>query len=179
MRTMIRVPHNLSVCAAAAILAACRGSAQLPNPAAETPLRDARTAKQVSSPSFPTRERVGSDSFSTETLSGSAEVDCHASFDNSTFSASGTASGPYPGTFAAKGYWGPNPQGYYFAGSFKIRSGASKISGTIGGFWFYGKRFHGTCATFGPNVAQYSANSVQGKVKVKISNRFHAAFSRF
>ena len=38
MKTISRVPYALSVCAAAAMLASCGGSVQVPNPLAQAPL---------------------------------------------------------------------------------------------------------------------------------------------
>ena len=47
MTTISRVPYALSVCAAAITLAGCGGTAQFPNPAAQTPLRNAGANDRV------------------------------------------------------------------------------------------------------------------------------------
>lgn len=150
----------LSVCATAAMLAGCGGSAQLPNPPAATPLAGVRTAERIALPGYAHPGAVGSDSSSAEILIGNATVKCfggppgHGGF----IVKRGTATGPYPGTFAANGGWtdqdGSRP--WVFSESFTIKSGNTKISETISGS---GKKNGSYCSTFGPNVMRYATTS--------------------
>jgi hypothetical protein len=108
MKTFLRsTRYTLSVCAAAAIFDGCGGSTVFPNPVTPTFPRNAGTVSRLGSPSYAGPGRISSDSSSAEILSGSARVkQClgipplHADFH-----ANGTATGPYPGTFTAKGWW--------------------------------------------------------------------------
>ncbi|MGB8909758.1 MAG: hypothetical protein WCC84_13530 [Candidatus Cybelea sp.] len=121
MNTISRVPYGLSVCVAAAMLAGCGGSAQLPNPATQAPLG-----------------RIGSNSSGNEVLKGRVHTHCkyHAGlFTSCEFHTKGPgkATGPYPGTFTASG--GYEQQEWYpfysFGESFTITSGTSQITGSI------------------------------------------------
>ena len=72
------------------------------------------------------------------------------------FTASGTATGPYPGTFTAKGDWSfaplEHPVSYYFHERFTITSGTISFSGHSGRSWQeVGAPAPGmTCGSFGP-----------------------------
>jgi hypothetical protein len=160
MKTITRGPYTLSVCAAAAMLAGCGGSAQLPNPAAQTSLGDA------------TPQRVGSAS-SAESLIGRVDITECVSFDVEIchFKVNGKriARGPYPGTFTARGNWESELSSYpfclggcwSFSERFTITSGATKISGSISA--------SGTGATFMPipGVYQYTTtNGYSGNVEI-------------
>jgi hypothetical protein len=155
VKMISRALYALIVCAAAAIPAACGGSAQFPYPTAQAALGSAR----------------GSDSSSSETLKGSATVGCyggppgHAGFAVK----GGTATGPYPGTFRANGDFinkGGVDGKWYFNESFTIKSGSSRISGMISGS---GKKGIASCPTFGPHVLHYATTSgQQGKAQITI-----------
>ena len=78
MKTILRAPYALSVCAAAAVLAACGGSTSFPSPTAQTPLGNAITSKRVASSSFAIPERIGANSSGAEVLTGKATLhQCH------------------------------------------------------------------------------------------------------
>jgi hypothetical protein len=173
MTTMIRVPYTLSVCAAAAVLAACGDSTQFPNTAAQTPVGNAITSKRVASPSFAMPERIGASSSGNEVLTGTATLHrCRPQGFGffRRFHAHGKATGPYPGTFTANGtwgitcfqklcYWGVNER-------FIITSGPSKVSGTITGNPTSGSA--GTCKAFGPASQQYTSNHGDGNADIQI-----------
>ena len=62
------------------------------------------------------------------------EVKCQEQGAHSTFSASGTATGPFPGSFTAKGGWRTRSlysQEWIFHESFTIMSGTSEIHGHV------------------------------------------------
>ncbi len=171
MKTISRVPYALSVCIVGAMLAGCGGSTQFPNPAAQTPVGNAITSKRAASPSF-TTPRVGSDSSSTERLIGIAKLKCRYESDipTTSFRASGTATGPYPGTFTAKGGWWfyNSLQGliWAFHESFTIRSRTSTVSGTF----FPGTEGGGRtpwCRRF-VNSVPYTSGSKTGNARVNI-----------
>jgi hypothetical protein len=169
MKTVLHGHYALSVCAAAAILAACGGSAQLPNPVAH---------------SLATPQRVGRSSSGSEVLYGTARVRsgrCRRSSGSFThFSAHGKATGPYPGTFTAKGRWSedcfsgmqsrPNT---FFCGwtldeTFTIKSGTSKVFGTVKGTG--GEGWFPSCTVFGPEpyyYVQYTSNHGSGTVSIQ------------
>lgn len=185
MNTISSGHFTLSVCAAAAILAGCSGSAQLPNPAALVPFANSRAADRPASPSDVVPERVFGASSSTEYLLGMAyrtkckmlgEVEtCH-------FVAFGKriARGPYPGTFTAHGTWLSElpsfphcPGGCWgFSESFRITSGATGIVGSISA--------SGTGETFIPipGVYQYTTkNGYSGNVQIsRLVRRFRETF---
>jgi hypothetical protein len=124
MKTILQAHHTLSICVAAAMLAGCGGSAQLPGATAQAPLVRAR-----------------SNSSGNEVLKGRVHTHCkyHAGlFTSCDFhtKSPGKAMGPYPGTFTASGSyeqqeWYPF---YSFGESFTITSGASQITGSIA-YW--------------------------------------------
>jgi hypothetical protein len=87
-------------------------------------------------------QRLGPDSSGNEGFSApKTRIRCHSYFYNPSdfgfntkFRATGTATGPYPGTFTASGSWGYEAFHGQFSSSFQekfaIRSGSSKIRGT-------------------------------------------------
>jgi hypothetical protein len=176
--------NPLSVCVAITILAGCSGSAQLPNPIAQAPLGNGRIADDAAflKAAAPAR----SDLFSTgsELLTG-VNFRFHPKCPHEgpeprswseTFSASGTATGPYPGTFTGQGSWEavahlPQFEFWSFDESFTITSGTSQVSGTISA---YASAYPGpdSCTGFGPAVLQYTTKSVQGNANVKVT-KYH------
>lgn len=171
MKTISRVPYALSACAAAAMLAACGGSGQLPNPAAQTPLGNAGIHR-MPSPNDTTPLGIRPNSSGTEKLSGTARLgQCreHYIFDGNIvvgeayrmdFRGRGHATGPNPGTFTAHGHWGFEyefgSEFWQLVEDFTITSGASTISGTIqGGGPGGGSAPFPTCTLFGPEMASY------------------------
>jgi hypothetical protein len=68
-----------------------------------------------------------------------------------TFKASGTAKGPYAGTFTAKGTWNitklPGNDLWTFSQTYVIKTSAGEVDGTITG---NGQKIKATCKTFGP-----------------------------
>ena len=72
-----------------------------------------------------------------------------------TFKASGTAKGPYAGTFTSKGTWNvtklPGNDIWTFAETFVIKTSGGQVDGTVKG---NGKTIKATCKTFGPATAK-------------------------
>jgi hypothetical protein len=68
-----------------------------------------------------------------------------------TFKASGTAKGPYAGTFTSKGTWNitklPGNDLWTFSQTYVIKTSKGEVDGTITG---NGKTIKATCKTFGP-----------------------------
>ena len=88
------------------------------------------------------------------------------------FSARGTATGVYPGTFVTTGNWYTFSRPvltWVFNESFTITSGSLQISGSIAA--------HGNgngpseCLTFGPADLKYSTTGARGKVTVEIGRQ--------
>lgn len=134
-------PRILLLACAVGTLASCSNAAPIspvPDRAGSRLALDAQIpALKVDSP---TSHPMGSP-MSGEVLTGSSvHLTCHKG-DGKTnliargkFTASGTASGPYPGTFTARGRWAVT--GGYFEGfglreSFTVSSGASTFSGRM------------------------------------------------
>jgi hypothetical protein len=163
MKTISPRHYALSVCVTAATLAGCGGAIQLPNIVAQ-------------SSSSATRQRVGPNSSGTEVLYGTARVRsgrCRRSAGSFThFSAHGKATGPYPGTFTAKGRWAEDCFskfcGWSLDEKFTIRSGTSKVFGTIKGSG--GEGWFPSCTVFGPEpyyYVQYTSNHGSGTVSIQ------------
>ena len=140
MKTISPALYALNICAAA-MLAGCGGSAQLPTPAAQTLTGSA--IHRTASPNDAVSEQVASNPASPEILAGKAKVKCGNR--KTRFSAHGTATGSYPGTFTASGSWdsreitGHHAQWimcceWYFTENVTITSGSSTISGSMNGF---------------------------------------------
>jgi hypothetical protein len=72
-----------------------------------------------------------------------------------TFKASGTAKGPYAGTFTSKGTWNitklPGNDIWTFAETFVIKTSGGEVDGKITG---NGQKIKATCKTFGPATAK-------------------------
>lgn len=177
MKTISRSHYALNICVGAAILAGCGGSAQFPNPIALGPVANSNAADRLPSPSKVVPERVGSDSSSTERLTGTAKLikPCHSLHGKDRggwgthFSASGVATGPNPGTFTATGTWTggglPQPQ-WSFSESFSVTSGSQTINGTILAFDFGFAPF--SCTAVKKDSFSYSTPMVGGNAKVNI-----------
>ncbi len=145
MKTISRVPYALSVCAAAATLASCGGSVQVPNPLAQAPLG-----------------RIGSGSSGNEVLDSRIVLNCvNFYFQICHFHTKhlGHATGPYPGIFTVKGSWrsslryGMSP----ISESFTIVSGASKITGSL---------TYSSSSGYG-----YTTSIGNGKAKIRVGER--------
>lgn len=90
---------------------------------------------------------------------------------NCVFHTSGKASGPFPGTFTARGNWNDTRnEPWEFSETFSIKSRGKVISGTISGQGAH-PQMEGGCVTFGPHIMTYSVGSQNGKVRVRF--RFH------
>lgn len=185
MKAISRVPCTLGVCATAAILAACGGSAQLSNSTALVPFANSHTVVRPASPSDIIPSAYVGASSNIERLIGMAkrnkckmlgeEETCH-------FVAFGKriARGLYPGTFTAKGTWTSEmtsiprcPAGCWtFSESFTITSGATRIVGSISA--------SGKGETFIPipGIYQYTTkNGYSGNVKISgLVRRFRETF---
>lgn len=122
MRTISPRHCALSVCAAAAMLVDCGGPSQFANSDVQAPV-SARLTEPPGSPRI-------------ELLTGASKGHCKRShsglFGSCDFKASGTATGPYPGTFTAHGayYFCEVYCMWTFEQSFTITSGTAKISGS-------------------------------------------------
>jgi hypothetical protein len=180
MKTISRRHYALSVCATAAIVAGCGGWAQLPNPTALAPVPNSRAADRLGSPSYAVPERVGSDTSSTERLTGTAKLS-RCTF-RTRFRARGVATGPNPGTFTATGGWGidfpTDPQVWFFHESFIITSGSQTIAGHIDASGSGSAPF--SCTAVKKDIFSYSTPMVSGNAKVNIwSGRFHEGLLSF
>ncbi len=110
MKTISRVPYALSVCIAAAMLAGCGGSTQpsFPNGMEQNATRVALNS--VTLPSSASEVLTATD----VTVSSYCPTT-----EGASFSASGTATGPYPGTFTASGYWNSGEGLHHFFWDFR------------------------------------------------------------
>lgn len=175
MKMIARKEYALSVCAAAAILGGCGSSAQFLNPTEQTPVDDA-VATQFASSSLEAVERVDPDRNSEILRDLKVRGHCHNGgnqhYEKCFFHTTvpGTATGPYPGTFTARGGFSDEPgigSGHWgFGESFAITSGAYKIKGTIyAGGVGPGPRF--------PGVYQYTTTvGYSGNVKIQSLGKF-------
>jgi hypothetical protein len=161
MKTVSRGRYALSICAAATVLAGCGGATQFPNPGVPTPLGNASNHPDFGSVNA---ERLRARGVKGECGGDGTSWGCH-------FHARGRAVGPYPGTFFAhcqstwskfslKTWW-------TFQEHFIIRSGSSKIDGTI--------EVNGTGGMFIPlpGVYQYTTTTgYSGNVKIESLGQF-------
>ena len=93
------------------------------------------------------------------------------------FIATGTATGPYPGTFKAKGYWASHPggkgrlPGTDFGERFMILSGSVIYSG--GAHYTTDQHDYGNCGSFAIGQARYRSKLLQarGTAAVNIAKR--------
>ena len=168
MKTTSRRHYALSLCAAAAILAGCGGAARsaLPNGIEQN-------AARVALNSVPPPSSANEVLTATDVTVGSY---CPAT-EGASFSASGTATGPYPGTFTASGYWnsGEGLDHYFwdFRESIKIVSNTLAIHVHI-------KRVRGShkpsrfisCDSFGgvghPIAMKYKSKYATGIAEIEI-----------
>jgi hypothetical protein len=95
MKIISRITYALSVCAAAAILAACGGATQ---PSVLNGVEQSVAANGI--PVTP----LSSESEDLTTTDVNVTPSCPRN-PGASFNASGTATGPYPGTFTASGFW--------------------------------------------------------------------------
>jgi hypothetical protein len=137
--------NALGLCAVAAILSGCgggSGAAPLPIPAVQTHLNNPGSVDGAASPNDAASEQLASKAANREVLAGKAKLKFGK--EGTTFTARGTATGSYPGTFTASGSWesGESNGGHaqwiccpwwIFSEAFTITSGSSSISGRITG----------------------------------------------
>ncbi|MGB8907317.1 MAG: hypothetical protein WCC84_01075 [Candidatus Cybelea sp.] len=168
MKTISGVPYALSVCAATVLLAGCGGSAQLPNPVAQTPLGNTGTVDRSTSPSIVSSNHPNSGGGKVERLTAprvhNGSCGGNGFEEWCGFHARGTAAGPYPGTFFARSelreYWSSCAY-WTFEEKFIITSGASKTVGTIDASGCGG-------SISIPGVYQYTTtNGYSGSVKIQ------------
>ena len=139
MKTISPGRYGFSACAAVAILAGCGGGTQFQNPAAQTPLGNTGTLDRSASQGIVGSNRPDSGSGKVERLRARRLDRVRGGGFGMTswedFLARGRAEGAYPGTFIAhcdtestdyQGRWS-----WSFTERFIIRSGVSKIKGTI------------------------------------------------
>jgi len=128
----------LSVCVATISLAGCGSPAQSLTPPAQNFFYSTRRVDWVALPGYASRADVSFDT-STEQLNSSyvyiSEISVGGNVEY-TYSTTGIAAGPYPGTFTASGGYGSEPwgrggHGWYFSESFKITSSSVQIKGHI------------------------------------------------
>lgn len=142
MKKLSRAQYALSVCATVIMLAGCGEALQSPSPTAQMPFSKGGARDAFGSISGAASQRLGPDSSGNERFSApKTRIRCHSYFYNPSdfgfntkFRATGTATGPYPGTFTASGFWNYEFLHGQFSSSFQekfaIRSGSSKIRGT-------------------------------------------------
>ena len=158
--------HASTVALGAAMFAGCFNPAYA---SFKSPSMFGRSA----APNHTASEGGGLDSSTIERLVGSAQVKCHKVKGMSgafsvTFSTSGAATGPYPGTFTAAGTWGVNQlEQASFDESFTITSGASTISGGMSIRPDISNGLALTCMTFGPAVLRYTSSIANGRAKIE------------
>ena len=86
---------------------------------------------------------------------------------NCLFHTRGKASGPFPGSFIARGSWNATRnRPWQFSESFSIKSHGKVISGTISGQGT-DPQIKGGCVTFGPHIMTYSVGNHNGNVRVR------------
>jgi hypothetical protein len=149
----LRMWSPIAACAVVVVVAVCLSKAQ----SAPMPVIVHSANRAAANAAF--LKPPGS-SLSGELLIASNVVvapDCTETLKGSTFKASGTAKGPYPGTFSASGDWATyfdwKKNGYFwdFNETFAITSGTSTISGTINARGLgHAPIRHVTCHSFGP-----------------------------
>jgi hypothetical protein len=156
MKTISPGRYALSVCAAAAMLAGCGGSAQFPSPIAAPRVE----AGKLERPPSPSTERLKARKI------GTFRSGCGGDgFDEwCDFRARGKAKGPLPGPFTARCVWHEfsGQSGYYwtFKEHFTITSGTSKVIGLINA--------GGSGAFSLPGVYQYTTrNGYSGNVEIQ------------
>jgi hypothetical protein len=167
MKTISYGHYTLSICAVAAMLAACGGSGQLPIHTAQTSLGGSD---------------VATNSPGTELLTGKAELikACHTIRGqhgknqgwSTNFRAHGNATGPYPGTFTASGEWTASQNSVHqaqwvFSEYFAITSASSTISGTINGIGVNGS-LPFSCTVVKNLAVPYESGSVSGTAVIKV-----------
>lgn len=169
MKTISSVPFALSVCAAAAILADCGGATQPPvlNGVERNAMVNAISATRLSSAS------------EVLTTTDVTVTPACPSSPGASFNASGTTTGPYPGTFTASGLWrddqelGPHHWIWVFRESIRIVSNTLTIHVHV-------KRVRGSrgpsrfisCDAFGgvghPIAVKYKSKYANGIAEVEI-----------
>jgi hypothetical protein len=178
MGRLLRLTSNtVAFVFAAAFLVACSSSGSQPAPAGPVPQQNAIRSGNDSSG---VQAEPLTSPLSGEVLSASnvqvTPVDCIHNVQSASFTASGTAEGPYRGTFAANGSWSyrVGPGGYArsaFNESFTITTRHSTVSGTIGGSWGV-PPMPLNCHGFGPATKQdgltYSSGSWSGTARTRL-----------
>jgi hypothetical protein len=169
-----------SIAILGALFATCQGSAR-------ASLNGANTLSRLTSPTGAALRLSSSDASGAEHLIGTATLikPCHQHRNGSWstgFSASGTATGPKPGTFTAAGAWGngglPVPN-WYVDGSFSITSGSSTIDGTFGAV---GVDFGGptSCTAVEKFSVGYMTPIASGNAKISVqAGSIHVVLLRF
>ena len=142
MKKLSRAHYALSVCGTVIMLAGCGEALQSPSPTAQMPFSKGGARDTFGSIIGAAPQRLGPDSSANEGFSApKARIRCHPYFYNPSdfgfntkFRATGTAAGPYPGTFTASGSWNYEVFHGQFSSNFQekfaIRSGSSEIRGT-------------------------------------------------
>ncbi len=179
-------PRLLSAFVLSCLVAGCGGgSAQLPNPTAQTLIGNAGNTDRGTSPTYTTPRHVASDSSHREVLIGTAEVTCHegSSYSASAFHAHGKATGRHPGTFIASGNWewdfssvGTHVTfSWGFNESFTITSGSSKFPGKAdaGGNNFPPpKAFMEPCRKIKNYIVPHTSSSKRADIKIISRGKF-------
>jgi hypothetical protein len=163
--------------AVSSLVAGCGGSSQFANATAQATVGDAITSKRVASPGHVVLELVGSDTFSTERLTGTAKLGL-CKF-RTRFRAKGVA-GPNPGTFTATGVWGIDfpTQVWFFHELFVITSGSQTIHGHIDASGSGSAPF--LCTAVKNDIFPYSTPMVSGNTKINVSSaHFHEGLLSF
>lgn len=156
-----------TACAAAMLLSDCGGSAQSLAPPTHNFSNGTRIADRIPLKLYAPREDVRFDK-SIEHLNSSyvyiSEYGVGSNVQYS-YSTTGTADGPYPGSFTASGGYGSAPykrgRGWYFYESFEITSNSVQIKGHI-------PFFSGPSS---PKFYRYRATILDGSQKIHRAGR--------
>lgn len=153
----------LSSCAIAALLGGCGGT-QLPIGAPGVVGANAGSATQRGSLGSSATEVLYTSRVKAKCFGNSGGCNC-------LFHATGEASGPFRGTFTARGDWNATRNSpWKFWETFSITSNTTVVTGTISGQGAH-PQMKGGCLTFGPHIMTYSSGSQSGKVRVRF--RWH------
>jgi hypothetical protein len=166
---LIEFARGLGVCMLGVFLAGCAGTMQLPNPAGGATLGGLGPATRMASSNLVAPRLSSSTAAAAEVLT-TAKVKISCTISDGAYSvkfmAHGKATGPYAGSFTARGRYATSlvngqPK-WVFKERFVIKS--AHLVGTISAAG--DGTYH--CA-FGPAVLKYSTETAKGKVKVAIS----------
>jgi hypothetical protein len=166
--------YSTGFCVSAAILAGC-GGAQAPIAPAVSQIRQVTKRSSAASPldGRVSRTTRPDRRYPFETLTAiRVSYTCLYRRGNAVrtrFTASGSASGPWSGTFTATGKWHVRSHNWAFSEAFTITSGSERIAGTVNGAGTQSSSEGISCDAFN-DYLQYEIGSLKGIAGVD----FHA-----